>query len=65
MELAEFLRARMDEDERVAQGAQAVLGGGYSDDEPLTEIKLLAHRFLSNYDPARVLAEVGAKRRRS
>lgn len=54
MSLAEFLRARLDEDEAVARAA----------DVPITRgpMPLAARQHCSRHAPARVLAEVDAKR---
>jgi hypothetical protein len=53
-DLVEFLRAALDEDERVA--LEAVDDYYYLDEGEATL------RFLEHHDPARVLAEVAAKR---
>lgn len=66
-DLIEFLRARLDEDERLAQAGR-VEGDLLIDFKPSNgdekhpgEAALLAH--IGNWDPARVLAEVETKRR--
>jgi hypothetical protein len=57
-DLIAFLRAQLDEDERVAAAAD---GPGWGPDSPLIDGRELAH--IARWDPARVLAEVEAKRR--
>lgn len=66
-DLVEFLRARLNEDERLAQAGR-VEGDLFIDFKPSNgdekhpgEAALLAH--IGNWDPARVLAEVETKRR--
>lgn len=66
-DLVEFFRARLDEDERLAQAGR-VEGDLFIDFKPANgeekhpgEAALLAH--IGNWDPIRVLAEVEAKRR--
>jgi hypothetical protein len=62
-ELVLFLRARLDEDE---QAARATTGGKWYSADVL-EVNLAAPRpdaeHIARHDPARVLAEVNAKRR--
>lgn len=62
--LANFLTARLDEDERVARLARNPLIGGYPDyrtyDDDSTRA---ADEFLDRFEPDRALAEVEAKRR--
>lgn len=67
VDLVEFLHARLDEDERLAQAGR-VEGDLFIDFKPTNgdeegpgEAALLAH--IGNWDPIRVLAEVKVKRR--
>lgn len=58
-ELVEFLRARLDEDERVA----TVLGDDMRQSWAIPEDESVAVIHMHRHAPARVLAEVDAKRR--
>ncbi len=75
-DLIEYLRERLDEDEAMARAAltsdrwQADEGCVYADEEilhragePYAGIQVLVAEHVARWDPARVLAEVAAKRR--
>lgn len=62
MELVDFLRARLDEDEEVAKAASGDLGNVLSQVEYLDGTTQADERHIARHDPARVLAEVEAKR---
>ncbi|MFJ6578385.1 DUF6221 family protein [Streptomyces sp. NPDC091368] len=64
-DLVAFLRSRLDEDAVIARAADAAIGGNAEADVPLI-VHDNAHEavaiHISRHDPARVLAEVDAKR---
>jgi len=74
-DLVQFLRARLDEDERIAQGHQQWSPSWHQDDcvneirddenagTVATVYRLGDRTHIARHDPARVLAEVDAKRR--
>jgi hypothetical protein len=74
-ELVDFLKARLDEDERTARGTMWEGSGNKADWEEIASATLeigvevihtndrMVNRHVARWDPARVLAEVDAKRR--
>ncbi|MFE5628463.1 DUF6221 family protein [Streptomyces sp. NPDC056543] len=74
-DLVQFLRARLDEDEQTARGTAMEWGTAWTVDEAMTSVRsdtgadVVAEpnvpiRHIASHDPARVLREVDAKRRR-
>lgn len=60
MDLIDFLKARIDEDEAVARASLDSIGGDHHGMECVVSEEGMAH--LMRHDPARVLADVAAKR---
>jgi hypothetical protein len=61
MDLVEFLRARLDDDKRIAEAASEPGGPHWPNSD--IEIRTPQMEHARRHDPARVLAEVEAKRR--
>ena len=61
MTLVEFLKARLDEDERIAKAGSEPGGPVWPNSDSETRTPQMEHA--RRHDPARVLAEVEAKRR--
>ncbi|MFZ3494609.1 DUF6221 family protein [Streptomyces sp. 5.8] len=59
----QFLRARLDEDEQTARAASAGWYG-YDPEQAIAFVPVEDTQHIARHDPARVLAEVAAKRRR-